>query len=200
MPNQLCPGLEALHTVAINHYYVQHLSESINQQHITNNQLLTLNQKLENLNQQLVESNQQLIIESKNTGKKKAGSKNVSNEHVLLKNEHVLALGTVKPLLNGEPFKVTDNNKRIWHPNLLGKVENAVNAKFIHEIAQYVWNNEKSLRENKNLKLEIDGDDFDLGIITNCVKIESVIEVMLRKHNKHKNKRIMDASMPIIKM
>jgi hypothetical protein len=49
------------------------------------------NQQLENSNQQLVESNQQLTMhveaiellqtESKNTGKKKAGSKNVSNEH-----------------------------------------------------------------------------------------------------------------------
>jgi len=133
MPNQLRPGSEALHTVAINqplfsvpnqreqlaHQYqqgysdgpdqpsglnatiawlladVQHLSESMDQQHVTNNQLLTSNQQLENSNQQLVESNQQLTMrvkaiellqtESKNMGKKKAGLKNVSNEHSLLK-------------------------------------------------------------------------------------------------------------------
>jgi hypothetical protein len=74
---------------------VQRLSESMDQQHIINNQLLTSNQQLENSNQQLVESNQQLTMcvkaiellqtESKNMGKKKAGSKNVSNEHSLLK-------------------------------------------------------------------------------------------------------------------
>lgn len=43
------------------------------------------------------------------------------------KNERVLALGTIKPLPNGEPFEVTDDNKRVWHPNWLGKVDDAVN-------------------------------------------------------------------------
>jgi hypothetical protein len=64
-------------------------------------------------------------------------------ERALKKNERVLALGTIKPLPNGEPYEVTDNNKKIWHPNWLGKVDDAVNARFIHEIAQHVWNNEK---------------------------------------------------------
>lgn len=53
------------------------------------------------------------------------------------KNERVLALGTIKPLPNGEPFEVTDDNKRVWHPNWLGKVDDD---------------------NNKNLKPEIDDD------------------------------------------
>lgn len=64
-------------------------------------------------------------------------------ERALKKNERVLALGTIKPLPNGEPYEVTDDNKKIWHPNWLGKVDDTVNARFIHEIAQHVWNNEK---------------------------------------------------------
>ncbi|KAG1822043.1 uncharacterized protein BJ212DRAFT_1297292 [Suillus subaureus] len=155
---------------------VQRLSESMNLQHVTNNQLLASNQQLENLNQQLVESNQQLTMhveaieliqaESKNVGKKKAGLKNVSNKHILLKkNEHVLALGTVKLLPNREPFEVTDDNKRIWHPNWLGKVDDAVNAKFIHNIVQHVWNNEKATKAHCQAAIKYEQETGNCGAV-----------------------------------
>ncbi|KAG1817823.1 hypothetical protein EV424DRAFT_1407178 [Suillus variegatus] len=54
------PGLNAV--VARLVAEVQRLSGSVDQQHITNNQLLASNQQLENSNQQLVKSNQQLTM------------------------------------------------------------------------------------------------------------------------------------------
>lgn len=90
------PGLNAV--VAWLVAEVQRLSRSVDLQHVTNNQLLASNQQLENSNQQLVESNQQLTMrveaiellqaESKNAPGKKKTSKNVSNEHILLKVSH----------------------------------------------------------------------------------------------------------------
>ncbi|KAL4077893.1 hypothetical protein J3A83DRAFT_4369297 [Scleroderma citrinum] len=86
------------------------------------------------------------------------------------KANHVAALVAVKPLENRQSFKLSTEGLQIWHPNWLGKVDDVLNAKFIKEVADYVFNNEKSQRENTQLKT-IPDKPFNLATITDCVKI-----------------------------
>jgi hypothetical protein len=58
-------------------------------------------------------------------------------------------LNTVKPLESGEAYEVVEGEK-IWHPMWEGKVDDAVNAAFIQEIVDLVWDNEK-VRTNKRI-------------------------------------------------
>jgi hypothetical protein len=43
-------------------------------------------------------------------------------------------------------------------------------SKLNDDTTEHSHNKNQSLRENKNLKPEINDDDFDIGIITDCVK------------------------------
>ncbi|KIN96501.1 hypothetical protein M404DRAFT_33210 [Pisolithus tinctorius Marx 270] len=55
----------------------------------------------------------------------------------------VAALAAVKPLDSGEPLELTTEEVEIWHPNWLGQVDDKLNTKFIEEVAEHVYNNEK---------------------------------------------------------
>lgn len=49
----------------------------------------------------------------------------------------------IKPLLNGEPFEILiEGGPKVWRPNWLGTFDSAVNAKFVQEVVDRVWNNE----------------------------------------------------------
>ncbi|KAG1752357.1 uncharacterized protein EDB91DRAFT_1243136 [Suillus paluster] len=85
----------------------------------------------------------------------------------------------VKPLANGSAYEKRQGeggtadegaDDKIWHPNWLGQVDDDVNVKFIEEIVNRVYNNEKHCRENDHLKVEIPDDDFDKKVITQCTK------------------------------
>ncbi|KAG1727972.1 uncharacterized protein EDB91DRAFT_1086271 [Suillus paluster] len=117
---------------------------------------------------------------------KKAASKHVSNEHPALKpmfadlcgielslgrNKRADALTHVKPLESGEAYKTgEDDEAKTWHPNWIGHVDDEVNAKFIKEVIDWVYNNEKICRENPALNNDIPDDDFDKETITLCTK------------------------------
>ncbi|KAL4064797.1 hypothetical protein V8B97DRAFT_2025904 [Scleroderma yunnanense] len=86
------------------------------------------------------------------------------------KANHIAALVAVKPLKNRQPFELSTKGLQIWHPDWLGKVDDVLNAKFIKEVADHVFNNEKSQRENTQLKT-IPDKSFNLAMITDCIKI-----------------------------
>ncbi|KAI6034932.1 hypothetical protein F5J12DRAFT_778549 [Pisolithus orientalis] len=48
----------------------------------------------------------------------------------------------MKPLDTCEPFEQIDQKTCVWHPNFLGQVDDAQNAKFIQEVAQCIWDDE----------------------------------------------------------
>ncbi|KIK79288.1 hypothetical protein PAXRUDRAFT_285169 [Paxillus rubicundulus Ve08.2h10] len=58
------------------------------------------------------------------------------------KRVRILALN-VKKLEDNTPFEIVEGGRKIWHPDWLGKVDDDLNAQFIHELAQRVWNNEE---------------------------------------------------------
>ncbi|KAG1810293.1 uncharacterized protein HD556DRAFT_1436011 [Suillus plorans] len=120
---------------------------------------------------------------------KKAATKNISNDHPILKPlihpiffelcdvdpslskvKRVEALIGIKPLLNGELFEILiEGGPKVWRPNWLGKFDSAVNAKFVQEVVDRVWNNEMNLCSTSS-KGEIPDDDFSRPIITECAK------------------------------
>ncbi|KAI6146877.1 hypothetical protein BKA82DRAFT_30561 [Pisolithus tinctorius] len=59
------------------------------------------------------------------------------------KKVHVVALAAVKPLDSGEPLELTTEGVKIWDPNWLGQVDDKLNAKFIEEVTEHVYNNKK---------------------------------------------------------
>ncbi|KIM55279.1 hypothetical protein SCLCIDRAFT_30442 [Scleroderma citrinum Foug A] len=94
---------------------------------------------------------------------KQTSSKTSSNDHVIVKSivqqlfaqlcgidcdgnkkTHIAALAAVKPLTNKQPFKLSSKEARIWHPDWCGKVDDDVNAKFIKEVTECAYNNERS--------------------------------------------------------
>ncbi|KAL4061858.1 hypothetical protein V8B97DRAFT_2027069 [Scleroderma yunnanense] len=83
------------------------------------------------------------------------------------KANYVAALVAVKPLENKQPFKLLTEGLQIWHPNWLGKVDDELNAEFIKEVGNHVFNNEKSQGENIQLKT-IPDKSFNLATITDC--------------------------------
>ncbi|KAL4069606.1 hypothetical protein V8B97DRAFT_2050547 [Scleroderma yunnanense] len=83
------------------------------------------------------------------------------------KANYVAALVAVKPLENKQPFKLLTEGLQIWHPNWLGKVDDELNAEFIKEVGNHVFNNEKISWENIQLKI-IPDKSFNLATITNC--------------------------------
>ncbi|KAF9229099.1 hypothetical protein BS17DRAFT_688667, partial [Gyrodon lividus] len=94
-----------------------------------------------------------------------------SIDWAMAKKKHIRILAlNVKKLDNNMPFEMIEDNRKVWHPNWLGKVNDDVNAKFIQELAEHVWNNEKSLCENPSTKGELADTDFDMDVITESVK------------------------------
>ncbi|KIN93402.1 hypothetical protein M404DRAFT_171307 [Pisolithus tinctorius Marx 270] len=119
---------------------------------------------------------------------KQASSRTSSNDHTAVKSiiqplfcqlcgidcsrskkVHVAVLAAVKPLDSGEPLELTAEGVEIWHPNWLGQVDDKLNTKFIEEVAERVYNNEKSQRELTQVK-NIPDKSFNLPIITECAK------------------------------
>jgi hypothetical protein len=72
----------------------------------------------------------------------------------LNRNQRPEALGTIKPLESGEPYETHESGGKtiqVWHPNWLGQVDENVNAKFIKEVAECVYNDEKvSIMKNSH--------------------------------------------------
>ncbi|KIJ12227.1 hypothetical protein PAXINDRAFT_14998 [Paxillus involutus ATCC 200175] len=94
-------------------------------------------------------------------------------EQSLEKGEWVFALGNVQPLQNGEPYEVQvlgDKARSIWHPKWQGIVDESVNARFIKEVADMIWTNEKGRRENPPNQGEIDDESYHMDIIIECAK------------------------------
>ncbi|KAG0693067.1 hypothetical protein DFH29DRAFT_1084401 [Suillus ampliporus] len=120
---------------------------------------------------------------------KKAATKNILNNHPILKPlihpiffelcgvdpslgkaKRVEVLIGIKPLPNGEPFEILiEGGPKVWRPNWLGKIDSTVNAKFVQEVVDRVWNNEMNLRSNSS-QGEIPDEDFTRSIITECAK------------------------------
>ncbi|KAG1727356.1 uncharacterized protein EDB91DRAFT_1086434 [Suillus paluster] len=97
---------------------------------------------------------------------KKSTGKDISNDHPALK-----ALGAIKPLDSGEPYKRSKStDKVIWHPNWMGQVDESVNAKFIKEVVECVYNDEKHCCESLHAKGEIPDEDFNMQVIMQCTK------------------------------
>ncbi|KAG2066524.1 hypothetical protein BDR04DRAFT_1160197 [Suillus decipiens] len=108
---------------------------------------------------------------------KKAASKHISNEHPALKpmfadlcgiesslgrNKRADALTSVKPLESGKAYKMReDDGGKTWHPDWIGNIDDEVNAMYIKEVIDRVYENEKN---------DIPDDDFDKEIIMLCTK------------------------------
>jgi hypothetical protein len=58
------------------------------------------------------------------------------------KTKRTEGLCAVRPLENGEPFRVVDD-KEIWHPNWRGEIKDPGNSKFLTAVVERVWQNEK---------------------------------------------------------
>ncbi|KAG1885198.1 hypothetical protein F4604DRAFT_1918862 [Suillus subluteus] len=116
------------------------------------------------------------------------------------RNKHTEALMKVKPLGNGHTYEMhqgegdkqgeegdkqseegdkqgeegdkqgEEGGSKTWHPNWLGRVDEVVNAMFIKEIIDRVYNNEKCHRESLNLKGEVPDEDFNMQVIIQCMK------------------------------
>ncbi|KAI6030511.1 hypothetical protein F5J12DRAFT_779652 [Pisolithus orientalis] len=80
-----------------------------------------------------------------------------------------LTLTNVKPLDTCEPFKQIDQKTCMWHPNFLGQVDDALNAKFIQEVAQHIWDNEMTQHQQTG-KGELPDSDYGMPIIKECTK------------------------------
>ncbi|KAG2357585.1 hypothetical protein BDR07DRAFT_1297380, partial [Suillus spraguei] len=96
------------------------------------------------------------------------------------RNKCTEALMKVKPLGNGHTYEMHQGEEgdkqgeegggKTWHPNWLGHVDKVVNAMFIKEIIDRVYNNEKCRRESPNLKAEVPDEDFNMQVIIQCTK------------------------------
>ncbi|KAL4067322.1 hypothetical protein V8B97DRAFT_2025152 [Scleroderma yunnanense] len=110
---------------------------------------------------------EQIIGELQERGEQKLTTSRMnSNHHAVLKSiiqplyfqlcgikcdgtkaNHIAALVAVKPLKNRQSFELSTKGLQIWHPNWLGKVDDVLNAKFIKEVMDHVFNNEKRAKE-----------------------------------------------------
>ncbi|KAG1774331.1 hypothetical protein EV702DRAFT_1200579 [Suillus placidus] len=176
----------------------QHLSESIQRTCLINAQMSVTNDALTAQVNGLDEIVKTLQAESKKPQKKVTG-KHISNDHPALKrliqpmfcdlcgvessmgrNKRTEALMKVKPLGNGHAYEMHQGEEgdkqgeegggKTWHPNWLGHVDEVVNAMFIKEIIDRVYNNEKCRRESPNLKAEVPDEDFNMRVIIQCMK------------------------------
>ncbi|KAG2059486.1 hypothetical protein BDR06DRAFT_967984 [Suillus hirtellus] len=139
-----------------------------------------------------------LQAESKKPQKKVMG-KHILNDHPTLKcliqptfcdlcgiessmgrNKCTEALMKVKPLGDGHAYKMHQGDEgdkqgeegggKTWHLNWLGHIDEAVNAMFIKEIIDHVYNNEKCHHESPDLKAEVPHKDFNMQVIMQCMK------------------------------
>ncbi|KAI6040804.1 hypothetical protein EDC04DRAFT_2893814 [Pisolithus marmoratus] len=85
------------------------------------------------------------------------------------KKNRIAALAAIKPLDNQQPFELSSKATQIWHPNWLGKVDDDLNMKFLKEVADCVYNNEKMQREQTQIRT-IPDKSFSPEIIMECVK------------------------------
>ncbi|KIK79090.1 hypothetical protein PAXRUDRAFT_162223 [Paxillus rubicundulus Ve08.2h10] len=90
-------------------------------------------------------------------------------ERSLEKGQQAIALGNVKELANREPYEVTEDGHTIWHPKWLSSVDDTINTKFIREVTDKVWNNEKQ-HKNPNTNGEINDEDYHQHLILKCAK------------------------------
>ncbi|KIO00296.1 hypothetical protein M404DRAFT_29675 [Pisolithus tinctorius Marx 270] len=129
-------------------------------------------------------------LQSKVIGHKGA-TKTCSNNHVALKSilqplfcqlcridcdgkkqNRVAALTTIRPLDNKQAVKETNEGVQIWHPHWLGNVDDEVNARFIREVTECAFNNEKSQREQTKMN-SIPDTSFTLPIILEAKELHS---------------------------
>ncbi|KAI6146675.1 hypothetical protein BKA82DRAFT_4015526 [Pisolithus tinctorius] len=91
-------------------------------------------------------------------------------ERSLERGARVLTLMHVKPLDTCEPFEQIDQKTHVWHPNFLGQVDDAQNAKFIQEVAQHIWDDETTWCQQTG-KGELPDSDYSMPIIKEYVKL-----------------------------
>ncbi|KAG0700532.1 hypothetical protein DFH29DRAFT_807494 [Suillus ampliporus] len=151
----------------------------------------------------------------KATGNKKATARNILNDHPKLKmiihpmfpdlcnisrslskSARAKLLNNVKPLESGKAYQEVDM-KNIWYPDWKGNVDDEVNAVFIQEVVDRVWDNEKStqrLHEDPNSKSEILDADYDRQLITDCMKayFRNIHKQFLEHHDDDKARKAME--------
>ncbi|EIW85782.1 hypothetical protein CONPUDRAFT_150566 [Coniophora puteana RWD-64-598 SS2] len=85
------------------------------------------------------------------------------------------ALGAIQPLSNGEAFETAPgpgtDTKKVWKPDWRAGLRNPVNALFIKEVAECVYQDEQDRRgQDKSKAAKIPNESFDRDIITTVVK------------------------------
>ena len=96
-------------------------------------------------------------------------------------------LCAVKPLEDEKAFEIVEG-REVWHPVWKGNIDDKINALFVKNVIQRIWQNEKvsaclsmcgqevltptfqSQRDTPGGKSEIADADFTMPAITNCVK------------------------------
>ncbi|KAL4077005.1 hypothetical protein V8B97DRAFT_2021663 [Scleroderma yunnanense] len=109
-----------------------------------------------------------------------------SNHHAVLKSiiqplfsqfcekKCTAALAVVKPPRDKQLYELTDEGMQIWHPDWLGKVDDKINVKFIKELAECAFNNEKAQRKQTQLK-SIPDKAKDLNSDQGACRIKAVL-------------------------
>ena len=101
------------------------------------------------------------------------------------KTRRINDLCAVEPLEDGAFERAGDRD--VWHPNWAGKIDDDVNMQFIKAVGERIWQNEQvsihffrrtdfylhcaqRIRDKNNGKGEINDTDFQMSVITSCVK------------------------------
>jgi hypothetical protein len=94
-------------------------------------------------------------------------------------------LCAVEPLEDGAFEHAGDRD--VWHPNWARKIDDNVNTQFIKTVGERIWQNEQvsihffrrtdfylhcaqRIQDKNNGKGEINNTDFQMSVITSCVK------------------------------
>ncbi|KAL4073656.1 hypothetical protein J3A83DRAFT_4187316 [Scleroderma citrinum] len=127
---------------------------------------------------------EQIIGELQERGEQKLTTSRMnSNHHAVLKSiiqplyfqlcgiecdgtkaNHIAALVAVKPLKNRQSFELSTKGLQIWHPDWLGKVDDVLNAKFIKEVVDHVFNNEKVAVARCKVALQYETESGNQGV------------------------------------
>jgi hypothetical protein len=101
------------------------------------------------------------------------------------KMRHINDLCAVELLEDGA-FKHA-GDRDVWHPNWARKIDDNINMQFIKAIGEHIWQNEQvsihffrrtdfhlrcaqRIRDKNNRKGEINDTDFQMSVITSCIK------------------------------
>ncbi|KIJ59838.1 hypothetical protein HYDPIDRAFT_170614 [Hydnomerulius pinastri MD-312] len=161
--------------------------ELANQKHLADQQVLTDHIKTTEEGVQKIQED--LSVVSDKTNKTTGATKNISNQHLLLKPiVHTIfydLLGVEKtlghedrmkylverlePLPNDAAIETVDGTD-IWRPLWSENIKHKINAKFIQKVVDCVWANETANRNNPGRKAEMSNEDYDHKVIETMTK------------------------------